>query len=338
MKFHGSICPNSLSLYAHPCKLVWSIFFAIGESIPLLSAVIQVARSVSERKTAPLFALQETDDDTAAAYAAEMLSMLDCLKVAYHRGRLSQAIKKIKPELDGAMLSVGLSEEGAQQYISKLVPSEVAVIACINSPSNVTISGDSLALTKLEGLLKLDDVFARRLKVENAYHSPHMQTIADDYLTAMGQLGICEPSTTAPAMFSTVTGNQVSASDLDAAYWVRNMVSPVQFVSAVDKIAPLNSGGRRRRRDLIIDTLLEIGPHGALQGPLKQILTANGRAADVTYLSLLNRNHSASDTALDAAGKLWVKGQPLAFHNLNALNSRPMVAMTLTDLPNYTWK
>ena len=304
----------------------------------MLSAVIQVARSVSERNTAQLVGLQETDDRVAAAYAAEMLSMHDCLKVAYHRGRLSQNIKTIKPELDGAMLSVGLSGEGAQQYISKLAPSEVAVIACINSPSNVTVSGDSLALTKLEGLLKLDDVFAKRLKVENAYHSPHMQTIADDYLAAMGRLDIREPSSIAPVMFSTVTGTQVSAADLDAAYWVRNMVSPVQFMSAVDKIAPLNSGGRRRRRDLIIDTLLEIGPHGALQGPLKQILTANGRAADVTYLALLNRNHNATDTALDAAGKLWVKGQPLAFHNLNALDSKPCEAMTLTDLPNYTWK
>ena len=264
--------------------------------------------------------------------------MHDCLKVAYHRGRLSQNIKMIKPELDGAMLSVGLSEEKAQQYILKLAPSEVATIACINSPSNVTVSGDSLALTKLEGLLKLDDVFARRLKVENAYHSPHMQIIADDYLAAMGHLETREPSSSAPVMFSTVTGTQVSAADLDAAYWVRNMVSPVQFVRALDGIAPLNSGGRRRRRDLIIDTLLEIGPHGALQGPLKQILTANGRAADITYLALLHRSHSATETALDAAGKLWIKGQPLAFHKLNALDSRPSDAMTLTDLPNYTWK
>ncbi|KAL9085033.1 MAG: hypothetical protein Q9165_007774 [Trypethelium subeluteriae] len=266
------------------------------------------------------------------------LSAEDCWKVAYHRGRLSQAIKTIKPELDGAMMSVGLSEEDTKKYLVKLAPSEVAIIACINSPSNVTVSGDALALDKLEGLLKLDDVFARRLKVENAYHSPHMEVIAEEYRSSIDDISTLSPKS-APLMFSSVTGSQIAASELNASYWVRNMVSPVQFVQAVQAMVPepAKGGGRRRRGGLSIDTLLEIGPHSALQGPLKQILAANGRAEETSYHSLLLRNQDAANTTLGTIGALWTKGQQLDFLRVNSLDAKADPGLTLTDLPTYSW-
>ena len=237
------------------------------------------------------------------------------------------------------MLSVGLSEEDAEKYLAKLTNSDIAVIACINSPSNVTISGDDLALTKIEGFLKMDDVFARRLKVENAYHSPYMQVIADDYRESIDGISVLSPKS-APVMFSSVTGSQIATSELDASYWVRNMVSPVHFVKAVQAMIPAASraGGRRRRGGLSIDTLLEIGPHSALQGPLKQILTANGRAEEISYHSLLLRNQAAAYTTLETIGNLWTEGQPVDFLRVNSLEAEPYPRSTLTDLPSYSWK
>ena len=237
------------------------------------------------------------------------------------------------------MMSVGLSEEDAQKYLAKLAPSEVATIACINSPSNVTVSGDSLALEKLEGLLKMGDIFARRLKVENAYHSPHMEVIADEYRASIESISVLSPKS-GPPMFSSVTGSQINTSELDASYWIRNMVSPVQFVKAVAAMAPAASkgGGRRRRGGLTIDTLLEIGPHSALQGPLKQILTANERVEEISYHSLLLRNQGAADTALETIGTLWAKGQQVDFLRVNSLSLESHPAATLTDLPTYSWK
>ena len=276
--------------------------------------------------------------EIAAAYAAGALSAHDCFKVAYHRGRLSDDIKTIKPELKGGMMSVGLSEDATNKYLEKLAPSEIAIIACINSPSNVTVSGDSLALDKLEGLLKLDEVFARRLKVENAYHSPHMEVIADAYRNAIMDISVLSP-TSAPTMFSSVTGQPIPSPELNASYWIRNMVSPVQFVQAVNAMIPAASqgGGRRRRGGLAIDTLVELGPHSALQGPLKQILTASGRAEDISYHSLLARKQDAAATALSTAGALWAKGQVLDFSRVNSLDTEPYPSLPLVDLPTYSW-
>ena len=275
----------------------------------------------------------------AAAYTTGALSAQDCWKVAYHRGRLSQAIKVIMPELDGAMMSVGLSEEDTRKYLAKLAPSETAIIACINSPSNVTVSGDALALEKLEGLLKMGDVFARRLKVDNAYHSPHMEVIADEYRASIADIAVLSPNT-APVMFSSVTGSQIASSELDSSYWVRNMVSPVRFLEAVQAMIPAASkgGGRRRRGGLSIDTLLEIGPHSALQGPLKQTLSANGRAEEISYHSMLLRNQDAANTSVETIGTLWTKGQHLDFLHVNSLDAKPCPATALTDLPTYSWK
>ena len=274
---------------------------------------------------------------SAAAYAAGALSAQDCWKIAYHRGRLSDAIKDIAPELKGSMMAVGLSQEAVQPYLDKLDSSDTAVVACVNSPSNVTISGDVAAIEKLEALLKPDNVFARRLRVENAYHSPHMQKIADQYLEAIQDVKTLEPQSAA-AMVSSVTGAAVKPSDLNAAYWVQNMVSPVQFVKAVDAIAPAaQTGFRRRRRDgKTVDTFLEVGPHSALQGPLKQILTANN-IADATYVSMLQRNQHAITTSLEAVGRLWAVGQSVDVLRANSFEEEPEPLMCLSDLPNYTW-
>ena len=305
-----------------------------------LCAVLQIAlvRLLDHWGIAPTAAVGHSSGEIAAAYTAGALSAQDCWKLAYHRGRLSHDIKTICPEQKCGMLSVGLSEEEARKYLAMLAPSEVAVIACINSPSNVTVSGEDLALTKLEGLLKLDEVFARRLKVENAYHSPYMQVIADSYLESIADIKVLTPKSSAPPMFSSVTGAQIAVSELTAPYWVRNMVSPVQFVNALQAMVPsAAAGGRRRRGNLAIDTLLEVGPHSALQGPLKQILTANGRAENVSYHSLILRNQNATEAAMATIGSLWTKGQDVNFLNLNSVDTQHGTNIILTDLPTYSW-
>ena len=236
-------------------------------------------------------------------------------------------------------MAVGLSEKDVQPYLAKLESSDTAVVACVNSPSNVTISGDTSAITKLEALLKPDGVFARRLKVENAYHSPHMQTIAEEYQASLQDIKILD-SKSATVMVSSVTGAPIALSELDAAYWVKNMVSPVQFVKAIGIVSSAPpTGVRRRRRDgKSVDTFLEVGPHSALQGPLKQILTENKNAETTTYVSVLQRGQNAITTSLDAVGKLWTMGQPLDILRANSFEVEPEPQLNLADLPTYTWK
>ena len=245
----------------------------------------------------------------------------------------------LAPKLNGAMMSVGLSDDAVQPYLNKLEALDIVVVACVNSPSNVTLSGDSAALVKLEEQFASEKIFARRIKVEVAYHSPHMRVIADEYLASIESIQPLPTTKSAPLFFSAVTGTKVDPSELDASYWVRNMVSPVQFVQALGSISPATAGVRHRRRDgLSPDIILEIGPHSALQGPVRQILAKNGRAEETQYSSILYRGKDAIVSSLEAMGTLWTKGQALNLLHVNCLEANPKPLQSLTDLPNYPWK
>ncbi|EAQ86894.1 hypothetical protein CHGG_08147 [Chaetomium globosum CBS 148.51] len=127
-------------------------------------------------------------------------------------------------------------------------------------------------------------------------------------------------------MYSSVTGQKVNdASELGPAYWVRNLISPVKFSTAVQRLAD--------RKSEAPDVFVEIGPHPALQGPTSQNLQAVG-ITDVQYYSALKRDMDGQQTALELAGNLFSRGYPLNFCEVNQTSER---TQTLIDLPAYPW-
>ncbi|EHK97750.1 putative Phthiocerol synthesis polyketide synthase type I PpsC [Glarea lozoyensis 74030] len=121
----------------------------------------------------------------------------EAIIIAYYRGQVTKGFSR-----RGGMAAVGLGREDVMSFLNPGVS-----IACENSSSSVTLSGDEDALNATCEIIKtaLPDVFLRPLKVEMAYHSPQ------DHL------------------------------------------------------------------------FLEIGPHSALAGPIRQILKANSRKNDTKY-------------------------------------------------------
>ena len=53
------------------------------------------------------------------------------------------------PRTDVAMLAAGAGTDEAQKYIEHLRNGSTAVVACHNSPADVTISGDKTAILKI---------------------------------------------------------------------------------------------------------------------------------------------------------------------------------------------
>ena len=64
------------------------------------------------------------------------------------------------------MAAVGLSREAASEAISAHGQAGKAVVACINSPENVTISRDVSAIDLLAGHFQSEGIFARKLQTE----------------------------------------------------------------------------------------------------------------------------------------------------------------------------
>ncbi|KAL8808019.1 MAG: hypothetical protein Q9182_000297 [Xanthomendoza sp. 2 TL-2023] len=287
----------------------------------------------------PTVVVGHSSGEIGAAYAMGALTAENAYRIAFHRGRLAGLLGTLAPNLKGGMMAVGLSETGIKSYLERLEISvtDVLSVACVNSPSNVTVSGDLTLIAALENLLRADSVFVRRLAVETAYHSDHMNYIADDYLKSIDDIApASNDGRDGAAMVSSVTGQIVKPHDLGPAYWVSNMISPVKFVDAME-IALARSSGQIGKRLNASSAIVEIGPHTALQGPVKQILLDLKRTEDVIYLGALRRGEAADQAALQLAGTLWSRGVDVKLGMVNSMKSVPRRHVPLTDMPNYPW-
>ncbi|KAK2055854.1 hypothetical protein LY76DRAFT_661041 [Colletotrichum caudatum] len=138
---------------------------------------------------------------------------------------------------------------------------------------------------------------------------------------------------------NSVTGELVECpASIDAVFWTTNMLASVKFNAAVGKLLSHQTHGRRKE-PIRWTAAVEIGPHGALKGPFKQIAAAWSEkgSADIPYTSILSRNKHCVQTAKAAAGLLWAVGHPV---NLAAVNDEDRKANNLkvvTTLPPYTW-
>ncbi|KAH7127804.1 putative polyketide synthase [Dactylonectria estremocensis] len=308
-----------------------------------LCTVIQMALVdlLADWGVLPQMVIGHSSGEIAAAYAAGKLPFNSAVKVAYFRGLISSRVQK-----SGAMMACGLSEEAAQEYISRLDTSAGKVnVACINSPSNVTVSGDVDAIDALEKTLKEENVFARKLKVSTAYHSHHMLEVAEQYLETLADLQLSNAGVSLGRtceMISTVTCTSTAGVDLDAKYWVDNMLSPVRFSQGLQMLCTKSSGtGRAKRRgnNTGVNILVEIGPHSALAGPVKQVLVANDlqKNGGIAYYSALVRDKDACETTLEAAASLWARGVPAQLQKANEPDQTSSLPQVLVDLPPYPW-
>ena len=282
--------------------------------------------------------------EIAAAYSVKLITRNDAWKLAYFRGLLSAE----QLERKGAMMAVGLSSEAIQPYLQgvreQADPGEL-IVACFNSPQNITVSGDEALINMLHARLEHDNIFARKLAVKNAYHSSHMEAVARSYSSAIGNLDqlIKEP---APCpMYSSVTTRELDPEEAqNAEYWVRNLVSPVRFADAFLAMV-LSSTKNTAKGSFLsneiagvgtVNEVFEIGPHAALRTAIRETISSKGQNIAVEYSNMLNRNDPSAKPALTTIGSLYGRGYPV---NLEAVNGESSLSKAtpkmLTDFPPY---
>ncbi|OGM47171.1 polyketide synthase [Aspergillus bombycis] len=295
----------------------------------LLHDVRQMDKLLQKQNNPPLWSIEEQllmssegsllseaevaqPGEIAAAYAAGSLSMHDAVLLAYYRGAASKEQTR-----EGAMAAVGLGYDEVVQWLRPGV-----VIACENSPWSVTLSGDADAIESVLSGIKNDrpDVFQRLLKVNKAYHSHHMQDVGHLYDSLIAnQPAIKQPNV---PFHSTVFSRQLhEPEEFGSGYWRLNMESPVWFYQGFNSLLQSQIG-----KDALY---VEIGPHSALAGPIKQIYRAHN--ASNPYLSVLSRGADAVITFLSCVGELWSRGVTIKY---------PLPATmpkALHDLPLYPW-
>ncbi len=315
-------------------------------SQPMCAALqIALVEQLESWGIVPSAVIGHSSGEIAAAFAAGALSKDSALRVAFHRGALSASLAKTSTETF-AMAAVALSPEEATEWLSHSAVREAKgriEIACFNSPKSITVSGSRAKVQALVSVLETEKIFARLLKVENAYHSSYMEVIASEYQGLIAGLAprIHDNVGQLPSFFSTVYNRKTEPFELlEAKYWVDNMVSPVRFAETV----LLMTGGQVKKakklqasKQVTMDCLLEIGPQAGLKGPIREILAQSNTSKKLIYDSMLVRGTSAQETSLAIAGRLHCLGFPVNLNAINNWGAKPADTRMLVDLPAYAF-
>ncbi|KAI1171106.1 putative polyketide synthase [Nemania sp. FL0916] len=307
--------PPGWTLEEEILKSADTSLMAEAEIAQPVSTALQIAlcNLLSRWNILPVATIGHSSGEIAAAYAAGSLSMHNAILLAYFRGAASKAQTRV-----GAMAAVGLGYDEVARWLKPGV-----VIACENSPSSVTLSGDADALGSMLAALQEahPEVFQRRLKVNKAYHSHHMRDVGRMYDSLIAGINLKTETPRVPFYSTVVTQQLHRAEDFRSHYWRQNMESPVWFSQAFSDLLKSEVG-----KDAIY---LEVGPHSALAGPIKQIFRAEN--ASNPYLSVLTRKSNGVIDFLSCVGELFSRGVSVAYP------LPPTKPRALHDLPLYPW-
>lgn len=246
--------------------------------------------------------------EVAAAHAAGVLTLVDAVKLIFHRSRLQNQARG-----SGKMLALGLP---LQEVTELLQPWKDRVsVAAVNSPGSVTISGEEGVLQDLQATVEETGAFCRMLQVDVPYHSPKMDPLCEELHSVLADL--CPKSAGIP-LYSPVTGKLLDGVEMDAHYWWRNVREPVQFAQAMENLLQASH-----------DTFLEIGPHPVLPGAIRECASSKNQSAHV--LCSLRRHEDEREMMLSVVGRLYVLGYPVEW-------SRFYPSGKLAQLPRYPWQ
>ncbi|KAI5786964.1 hypothetical protein DFH27DRAFT_518306 [Peziza echinospora] len=317
----------------------------VSLSQPVCTAVqLGLVGLLSGWGVAPVAVVGHSSGEIAAAYAAGKISMEAAIIIAYYRG---YCCAHTTLPTQGAMLAVGLGPEDVQPYLEPYAAKGTVRVACVNSPKSVTLSGDRADIEAIKAALDADHVFARLLQTGGrAYHSHHMALVGpayerklDEHVRA-GGYGTYRAGAGATTMVSSVTTQPVADTHIPNAYWRANLEAPVLFSQALTHMITAHN----------IEQLVELGPHSALSGPVRDIRESLGlTSAKLAYAPSLIRGQDSVTSVLALAGNLWIRDFPVDMARVNSAERHDPATTTgssvvglvrgkvLVDLPAYQW-
>ncbi|WP_033443697.1 type I polyketide synthase, partial [Saccharothrix sp. NRRL B-16314] len=270
----------------------------------LWSVMVSLAAVWTASGVRPDAVVGHSQGEVAAACAAGALSLADGARVVVARSRAVAA----KLSGHGGMLAVSLPEEEARAYLVG-----GPVIAAVNGPRDVVLSGDRDRLDALAERLTEDGVRHRWLPIDHASHSPAVEAVKD-VLTA-DLVGLAPRSSDVP-FHSSVTGDPLDTREADGGYWYRNLRLPVLF----DRAA-------RRAADGADVVFVEVGPHPVLSAALEHLGPVVGT---------LRRDDGGPDRLLRSLADAFVLGVPVDWAAVcDWLGVRPGAHV---DLPTYPFQ
>ncbi|HWO63231.1 MAG TPA: SDR family NAD(P)-dependent oxidoreductase, partial [Umezawaea sp.] len=224
--------------------------------------------------------------EVAAAVVAGALSLDDGARVAALRGIAQVPLAGL-----GDVVSVRASVDVVREWLGRW--DGELVVAGLNSPTTVLVSGGSGAAAELVAAMTAAGLSARRSAVDLATHSPQFDAIVPRMRADLEPVRSRTPEL---PYYSSLTGGLLGGVPMDADYWCRNLRDPLRFDEAFRAL--LGDGGRR--------VLVEVSPHPLLTGAMLEMVEEAGNSSAVC--ATLRRGHGGPHAVSAAMGEVYAAG------------------------------
>ncbi|WP_455712135.1 type I polyketide synthase [Streptomyces canus] len=318
-----SECAQALSAYVD-----WDLLDVIrqAEGAPGLERVdvvqpasfavmVSLARLWQHHGIQPDAVIGHSQGEIAAAHIAGALSLDDAARIVTLR---SQAIGEHLAGL-GGMMSLPIPLEQAQDRISEYHGR--IEIAAVNGPSSTVVAGDADALDDLYETANEAGIRARKIPVDYASHTSHVERIEAELADLLAEL---TPEAPTIPMYSTYKATWLDeTTELNGAYWYDNLRHQVRFA---DSITALIHDGYR--------AFIEVSAHPVLTTPVTQ--STEGRPGSPSVVvGTLRRGDDTPTRLLTSLAELYVRGVDVDWR---AVLGEPTGLAADLPLPTYAFQ
>jgi natural product biosynthesis luciferase-like monooxygenase protein/amino acid adenylation domain-containing protein/non-ribosomal peptide synthase protein (TIGR01720 family) len=245
----------------------------------------------------------------AAAHTAGVFKLEDGLKLVSERARLMR-----EHLLPGTMAVVFAEEVTVRPY---LISDQGQVsIAAINGPGNTVISGEESTVARVLRELESRGIQCEKLNVTHAFHSPLLEPILQPFESVAKKVSFSTPLI---PMVSGLTGELFQNEAIpDAAYWVRQMRTPIQYLKIVNTLTEQGC-----------TIFLEIGPSNSLLNMAARC----PQVKEVARIPSLTAGKNDWDVLSGSLANLYSQGVPVHWAGFESGNKHNRIA-----LPSYPFE
>ncbi|WP_157528031.1 type I polyketide synthase, partial [Micromonospora rosaria] len=277
------------------------------------AVMVSLARLWRSVGVTPSAVVGHSQGEIAAAVVAGALSLADGARVVAVR---SQVIGRVLAG-PGAMASIALP---VAEVESKLAAFDGRLgVAAVNGPSATVVSGDVDAVVELVARCEAEGVRARKIPVDYASHSAHVEAIEAELHTALAGV---DPQAAEIPFYSTVECGPVDGTSLDGGYWYRNLRQRVLFRETVERLVGDGFTG-----------FVESSAHPVLVPGVQETVESVGDGAPAVVVGSLRRDDGGLDRFLTSAAEAFVAGVEVDWKSVFAGTGARVV-----DLPTYPFQ
>ncbi|MHA5051011.1 type I polyketide synthase [Streptomyces sp. SD15] len=239
----------------------------------LWAMMISLARLWEHLGITPDAVVGHSQGEIAAAHIAGILTLDDSARIVALR---SQAITHIAGH--GGMVFLPLAVADAEDLIARWEGR--VFVATVNGPSATVVAGDADALAEVVTHCEGEGIRARKIPVDYASHTPHVEALHDELLELLAPV---RPREAEVAFYSTVgdhaKGAMSDTTAMGAAYWYENLRTTVAFEETTRAL--LDDGHT---------LFVEVSPHPVLTHPLQETVEDHTGTGEVAVTGTLRRD------------------------------------------------